>query len=174
MKPTIHAPAVPAKTHKQENWRERDQIIELIAIFKFVKVAGLLAISFGLIKLFDPAVGQKLQSWVFALSESAAHPHILRALTEVTSLSERQIQTLGVIALSYATLYRIEGIGLWHQSRWAEYLTIVATSLLIPLEIYEITRRVTMPRVTALLVNIAAVMYLVYRLRHENERSRIV
>jgi uncharacterized membrane protein (DUF2068 family) len=174
MKPTIHAPAVPARTHKQEPWRERDQIIELIAIFKFVKVAGLLAITFGLLHLFDPAVGAKLQSWVFALSESAAHPHILRGLKTVTSLSERQIQTLGVIALAYATLYMIEGIGLWHQSRWAEYLTIVATSLLIPLEIYEITRRVTVPRVTALIVNVAAVIYLIYRLRHEDEKTRIV
>jgi uncharacterized membrane protein (DUF2068 family) len=174
MKPTIHAPQVPAPTHKQENWRERDQIIELIAIFKFVKVAGLLAISFGLIKLLDPHVGETLQSWVFALSDSATHPHVLDALVKVTSLSARQIQTFGVIALAYATLYMIEGIGLWHQSRWAEYLTIVATSLLIPLEVYEITRRVTVPRVTALVVNLAAVIYLVYRLRHEHERMRIV
>jgi uncharacterized membrane protein (DUF2068 family) len=68
----------------------------------------------------------------------------------------------------------IEGIGLWHQSRWAEYLTIVATSLLIPLEIYEVTRRVTVPRVTALIVNVGAVIYLIYRLRHEDEKTQIV
>jgi uncharacterized membrane protein (DUF2068 family) len=71
-------------------------------------------------------------------------------------------------------LYMIEGIGLWHQSRWAEYLTIVATSLLIPLEIYEVTRRVTIPRIGALVVNVVVVIYLIYRLRHENERVRIV
>lgn len=174
MKPTIHAPATPAPTHKQEHWRERDQIIELIAIFKFVKVAGLLALSFGLIKLLDPAVGERLQSWIFALSETAAHPYALKALVKVTSFSARQIQTFGVIALAYATLYMIEGIGLWHQSRWAEYLTIVATALLIPLEIYEITRRVTVPRVGALVINVIVVIYLIYRLRHEHERIRIV
>ena len=48
MKATLHAPAVPARTHKNENWRERDQMIEIIAIFKFVKAAGLIAIDFGL------------------------------------------------------------------------------------------------------------------------------
>jgi len=174
MKPTIHAPAVPARTHREESWRERDQVIEAIAIFKFIKVAGLIGISFGLRKLLDPAVGEKLQSWIFALSESAAHPYILKGLVQVTSLSSRQIQGLGVIALLYAMLYMIEGIGLWHQSRWAEYLTIVATSLFIPIEIYEITRRLTIPRVGALLVNIIVVIYLIYRLRHENERVRIV
>jgi uncharacterized membrane protein (DUF2068 family) len=174
MKATLHAPAVPARTHKNENWRERDQMIEIIAIFKFVKAAGLIAIDFGLLKLLDPAIAQRMQSWVLALSQSAAHPHVLRALVTVTSFSERRIQTLGVIALAYATLYMIEGIGLWHQSRWAEYLTIVATSLLIPLEIYEIARHATVPKVFALIVNIGAVIYLAYRLRHEDERIRIV
>lgn len=174
MKPTIHAPATPAPTHRQDHWRERDQVIELIAIFKFVKVAGLLAISFGLIKLLDPAVGQKMQSWIFALSESSAHPYILKALVQVTSFSGRQIQSFGVIALFYATLYMIEGIGLWHQSRWAEYLTVIASATLIPLEIYEIYRRVTIPRVGALVINVIVVLYLIYRLRHEDERSRIV
>jgi uncharacterized membrane protein (DUF2068 family) len=68
----------------------------------------------------------------------------------------------------------IEGIGLWHQSRWAEYLTIVATGLFIPLEIYEIFNRVSLPRVAGLIVNVAAVGYLIYRLRHEEERVRII
>lgn len=174
MQPTIHAPAVPARTHKNENWRERDQMIEIIAIFKFVKVAGLLAIDFGLLKMLDPAIAQRMQSWILALSQGAAHPHILKALVTVTSYSPRRLQTLGVIALSYATLYMIEGIGLWHQSRWAEYLTIVATSLLIPLEIYEIVTHMTLPKIIALIVNIGAVIYLAYRLRHEDERIRIL
>jgi uncharacterized membrane protein (DUF2068 family) len=46
--------------------------------------------------------------------------------------------------------------------------------MLIPLEIYEITRRVTVPRVGALVINIVVVIYLIYRLRHEHERSRIL
>ena len=174
MHPTIHAPAVPARTHKNKNWRERDQLIEIIAIFKFVKAAGLIAIDFGLLKMLDPAVAERMQTWILALSESAAHPHVLRALVTITSYSPRHLQTLGVIALFYAMLYMIEGIGLWHQSRWAEYLTIAATSLFIPIEVYEIVRHTTAPKIIALIVNIGAVIYLVYRLRHENERVRIV
>lgn len=174
MKPQIHARATPARTHAKEPWRERDQLIEIIAIFKFVKVAGLLAISFGIINLLQPRTAQRLQSWILALSDSAAHPHILKALVMVSTYNPRHIQALGVVALFYATLYMIEGIGLWHQSRWAEYLTIVATGLFIPLEVYEIIRRVTVPRVAAFMVNLAAVAYLIYRLRHEEERVRII
>lgn len=174
MKPSIHAPAVPASTHKAESWRERDQLIEIIAIYKFVKVAGLLAIDFGIIKLLQPTTADRVQNWILALSNSAAHPHIQRMLEVVTSYSPRKMQALGVVALFYAMLYMIEGIGLWHQSRWAEYLTIIATALFIPFEVYELVRRVTFPRAGALVVNIAAVVYLIYRLRHEEERIRII
>jgi uncharacterized membrane protein (DUF2068 family) len=170
----IHAPAVPAPSHRKENWRERDQIIEIIAIYKFIKVAGLLAIDFGIIKLLQPATAHRIQSWILALSESDAHPHILHGLVLITSLTPRRIEELGVVVLFYAVLYMIEGLGLWFQSRWAEDLTIVATGMFIPLEIYEVVQRVTVPRVGALIVNIGAVVYLAYRLRHENERVRIV
>ncbi len=170
----IHAPAVPAASHRAENWRDRDQIIEIIAIYKFVKVAGLLAIDFGLIKLLQPATGHRIQNWILALSESDAHPHVLRALVQITSYSPRRIQEVGAVVLFYALLYMIEGLGLWFQTRWAEYLTIVATGMFVPLEIYEVVQRVTVPRVGALIINIGAVAYLAYRLRHENERVRIV
>jgi uncharacterized membrane protein (DUF2068 family) len=92
----------------------------------------------------------------------------------IMNLSPRRMQALGAVALFYAMLYVIEGIGLWHQSRWAEYLTIIATATFIPLEIYELYRRLTLPRAGALLVNVAVVMYLVYRLRHPNERVKLV
>jgi uncharacterized membrane protein (DUF2068 family) len=174
MKTDIHARATPARSHRKENWRERDQLIEIIAIFKFVKVAGLLAISFGIIHLLQPGTEAQLQDWILTLSDSAAHPHILKALMTVSSYSPRRIQAAGVIVLFYATLYMIEGIGLWHQSRWAEYLTIVATGLFIPLEIYEIMHHTTVPKIAALIVNVAAVGYLIYRLRHEEERVRII
>jgi uncharacterized membrane protein (DUF2068 family) len=31
----------------------------------------------------------------------------------------------------------VEGGGLFYRKRWAEWLTVVATSLLVPLEVYE-------------------------------------
>ncbi|MEO8193770.1 MAG: DUF2127 domain-containing protein [Gemmatimonadales bacterium] len=174
MRPDIHAPAIPARTHATEHWRERDHVIELIAIFKFVKAAGLIAIDFGVIKLLQPATADRIQSWILALSTSAEHPTVQALLVRLMSYSPRRMQAVGVAALLYATLYIIEGIGLWHQSKWAEYLTITMTSLFIPLEIYELYRKVTVPRAGALIINLAAVAYLAYRLRHPDERVRLV
>lgn len=174
MRPDIHAPAVPARTHAKESWRERDQVIEIMAIYKFVKAAGLIGIDAGFVKLLQPATAERVQSWILALSNSAAHPVLQKYLVMLMNLSPRRMQALGVVALLYAMLYVIEGIGLWHQSKWAEYLTIIATATFIPLEVYELYRRLTFPRAGALLVNVAVVIYLIYRLRHPNERIRLI
>ena len=62
----------------------------------------------------------------------------------------------------------VEGVGLWMRKRWAEYLTIVATSLLIPLEVYELAHHATLLKAGGLVVNVLIVAYLVRVLRrHE-------
>ena len=58
------------------------------------------------------------------------------------------------------------------EKRWAEYLTVVATSLFIPLEIYEIYEKFTWVRVLILIVNLFVVWYLATRLRDEKKENR--
>jgi uncharacterized membrane protein (DUF2068 family) len=62
-------------------------------------------------------------------------------------------------------LFAIEGWGLWREKRWAEYLTVIVTASLIPLEIWEIIRHLTWLKVAALALNIAIVLYLLHLLR---------
>ena len=145
-------------------------MIEAIAIFKFLKALGLIAIAFGAIKLMEPATGDMLARWIDALSATSEHPIIQDYLVRLSSYSARRSQAVGVGALLYATLFMIEGIGLWHEAKWAEYLTVVATSLLVPLEVYELVQRVTLPRAAALVINLGAVAYLVWRLRHPEHK----
>ena len=49
--------------------------------------------------------------------------------------------------------------------RWGEYFAVVATSVFLPLEIHELLNRVTVLRVLALVVNIAAVVWLLWSKR---------
>ena len=55
----------------------------------------------------------------------------------------------------------IEAVGLWLLKRWGEYFAMVATSVGIPYEIYDLTAKVTVLRVGALVINVALVVYLV-------------
>ena len=54
----------------------------------------------------------------------------------------------------------------------AAYLTVVSTSLLLPFELYEIIKRVSMLRVGVLLLNLVIVLYLVNQLRRHTLRAR--
>ncbi len=61
---------------------------------------------------------------------------------------------------AYAVLEGAEAVGLWYQKRWAEYLTFIATTALLPLEIYELTRRLSPFKIVTLVINVAVVVYL--------------
>lgn len=112
--------------------------------------------------------------------EDSAMMHTLR------SVIEAQTKTLAWVAVGlvvYGCLQWLEGIGLWMLKRWGEYFAVVATSLFIPIEIYELVERVTWVRVGALIINIAAVVYIAVSKRlfglrggkaaHEAERHEV-
>ena len=71
----------------------------------------------------------------------------------------------GVAALGYGGLELVEGVGLWRDKLWAEFLTVIATALLLPLELYELVHKPSMLKAAGIAVNVAIVVYLGYRLR---------
>ena len=75
------------------------------------------------------------------------------------------LHLVGAALAAYAVLEGVEAVGLWFQQRWAEYLTLIATAALLPLEVYELTTTVTVLKVVALVVNIAVVVYLLFAKR---------
>jgi uncharacterized membrane protein (DUF2068 family) len=81
----------------------------------------------------------------------------------IRSVVEARTTTLAAVAAAlfiYGILQVIEGVGLWLLKRWGEYFAVVATSLGLPIEIYEMTEKLTVFRVGAFIINVAAVLYL--------------
>jgi uncharacterized membrane protein (DUF2068 family) len=85
---------------------------------------------------------------------------LVHELDRLFSLRRGTLHEIGLALAFYALLEGAEAVGLWFQKRWAEYLTFVATTLLLPLEVYELTKTLSWFKVTALIVNIAIVVYL--------------
>jgi hypothetical protein len=54
---------------------------------------------------------------------------------------------------------------LWFQRRWAEYLTLVATAALLPLEIYELSHTLSPLKLLTFLLNLAIAVYLLFAKR---------
>ncbi len=76
--------------------------------------------------------------------------------------------TLLIVAgalLGYALIELVEGVGLWLAKRWAEYLTVVATAAFLPLEVYELTEKVSAFKIGTLGLNVLAVLYILFAKR---------
>ena len=138
----------------------RNRALRAIAVFKLAKAALLFAAGIGLLRLLHPDFAQRLTHWARSLAWSYDRGFLQSALGKLTGLDSRQLKALGAGAFLYAILFATEGIGLWFSRRWAEYLTLIATGSLLPFEIYELSRKLTVSRASALLINIVVVIYL--------------
>ncbi|MGH3763686.1 MAG: DUF2127 domain-containing protein [Pseudonocardiaceae bacterium] len=90
---------------------------------------------------------------------------LLRELQRAFAAKESTLWLVGLVLAGYALLEGVEAIGLWFAHRWAEYLTFVATTLLLIPEVYELTGRITVTKVITLVINLAVVIYLLYAKR---------
>ena len=145
--------------------------MRLIAAFKLLKALGLLALGIGALKLLHKDVAGEVEHWI-NMFRVDPHNHFIDSLLEKLSiLDDRRLRELSVGTFIYAGVFFVEGIGLALQKRWAEYLTIVTTASLLPIEIYELTRRVSAGRCLALVINVAVVVYLVYELRRFRRKT---
>jgi uncharacterized membrane protein (DUF2068 family) len=147
---------------------EHDAFIKVIIVERIVKAIVLVTLGVGLL-----VAGQN--GWLDRLADYAENQLnldvgrniivqlLFRVLDYIGSFNH--ITILAVGALVYAALEATEGVGLALRRRWAEYLTVIATGILIPYEAYEVVNHVTLFKVGALLLNLAVVGYLAYRKR---------
>ena len=143
----------------------------LIAAFKLMKALGLLALGVGALKLLHKDAAGVVEHWLNVV-RADPHNHYLDLLLEKLSiLDDRRLKEFSVGTFVYAGIFSVEGIGLALRKRWAEYLTIVTTASLLPIEIYELTHRLTAARCLALVINLAIVAYLIYELRRFRKHS---
>jgi uncharacterized membrane protein (DUF2068 family) len=162
--PADEAPAVPRGAAIRDRL-----IIRLLAIERFVRGVAIAGAAFGvwwfrgsqssLRHAFDsdlPLAGQLANRLGYNLLDSPIVNEIHKSLT----ISGTTLVVVAGALAAYGLIELVEGVGLWLLKRWAEYFTVVATAAFLPLEIYELTEKITWLRVGALALNVAAVVYL--------------
>ena len=147
---------------------EHDAFIKVIIVERIAKAVVLTALAIGLL-----VAGQKgwLDTWAdyaenqlnLDVGRGVIMQLLLRALVYIGAFNH--INLIALSAIAYAALEATEGIGLAMRRRWAEYLTVIATGILIPYEAYEVVTRPTLFKFGALILNLAVVGYLAYRKR---------
>ena len=155
---------------KRQSESHGDATLLAIAIFKFVKGAVLLALTFGALTLFHKDVAATVEHWLGQLWIDPDNRYIGALLTKLDLVHTKQLKELSALGAGYSALFLTEGTGLLFRQRWAEWLTIIATTSFIPLEVYELVKKFTAVRLLLLVVNCAIVVFLIYRVRQKHSK----
>jgi uncharacterized membrane protein (DUF2068 family) len=149
--------------------KHHNQWLILIAAFKLLHALLFVAVGVGAYKLLHKDVGDLLTRMAEHLRHSPETRFINFLLKYAPLINDRLLRRIGEVFFLYAGLDLIEGIGLYLEKVWAEYLTLAITASFLPLEIFEVYRRLTPVRVGLLTAN---ALVFVYLLKVVTDRNR--
>jgi uncharacterized membrane protein (DUF2068 family) len=144
----------------------------LIGLFKLFKGLVLVAAGVGALKLLHKDIADVVTHWIELVRIDPDSRFIHGVLAKLFSTTPKQLKDLSAGLFIYAGLFLTEGAGLLLQKHWAEYLTVITTATLIPLEVYELAKRFSTAKVVILAINVAIVWYLIYRIRERRRDLR--
>uniref|UniRef100_E6QKP7 Uncharacterized protein n=1 Tax=mine drainage metagenome TaxID=410659 RepID=E6QKP7_9ZZZZ len=147
--------------------RRRNRWLELIAAYKLLQAMLLISVGFGALKLMHKDIADVLANLVTEMRFNTDGRLISFLLDRAAAVDDPMLRRISVFVFVYAALGLVEGVGLWLEKRWAEYLTAIITASFLPLEIVEILHRVTWFRLGLFAANLAVLVYLVGHLRSQ-------
>ena len=163
--PAASAPVVP----RGKDVRSK-LILRLFALERFLRAIlfGLAAYGlwryrysrYSIEQVFDREL-PIIRSLFRQLGFNIDHSRVVSLLHHALTLSNGSLTLLAAGAAGYALIEIVEGTGLWLAKRWGEYFAMIATSLGLPLEIYDLTRKVSAIALALFAINLALVLYLV-------------
>lgn len=167
--PDGHGPAQDAPVLLRGKALRSAFILRLLAIERFVRGLLILLLGVAVLQFKSSQVGLRQ---VFERDLSAAKPlldqvgwnasdsGLIHSVERALNARGSTLDLVAAFLIFYGLLQLVEGTGLWLLKRWGEYFAVVATSIFLPLEIYELSEKVTALRVGAFVLNLAAVVYL--------------
>jgi uncharacterized membrane protein (DUF2068 family) len=153
--------------------KERTWTIHILAIIKLVKGILLLIVGIKLLTLINKDAAEVFEAFITRHGIDSGNRIVETIAEKLEGVGKTQLIMFSLGSFCYSGLQLTEGIGLWMQKRWAEILTVIATSLLIPVEIYEMYEKFTWVRLLVFAVNIFIVWYLADRLRDEKTVEKL-
>ena len=153
---------------KQRSGSYGDSFLTTIGIFHLVKAAGIIALTLGAAHLFHKDVEAEVERWLNILRVDPDNRFVGGVLTKLNLVHTKELKELTALGAFYSVLFLTQGVGLLLRQRWAEWLTVVATGLFVPWEVYEIVRDFGVWKLALFAFNVAIVGFLVYRIRSKS------
>jgi uncharacterized membrane protein (DUF2068 family) len=147
-------------------------LLRAIGIFKLTKGTLLIAAAISVFHLLHKNLADLIYRWARLLRIAPGNIYVERLVERVLKITNQQLVVIGIVLLVYAGMFIVEGIGLLRLKRWAEWMTVITTSGLIPIELYEVIRRPGWIKVIAMIVNVAIAVYLAMHVAREMKEKR--
>lgn len=142
--------------------RRQRQALRAVAAFEFFKGIFVLAMGFCALALVHKDVWLYAES-LLALFHISTDRHSAQLFLDFAdNVTDARLWAAARIAFAYALLRFTEGYGLWRCRTWAEWVALVSGALLLPLEVRELLRGVTLLRSAVFLGNLAVVFFMLY------------
>ena len=168
--PAASGPAAAAPRVRRDAELRSALILRIFAVERFVRAIIFVFIAYGIWRLkYSRYTIQRefnreypeVRSVLHELGYNVNRSGLVGLIRHTFALDQRTLTWLAIGAAAYTVVEILEAIALWLLKRWGEYFAMVATSAGIPYEIYELVAKVTALRMTAFVINVALVIYLV-------------
>jgi uncharacterized membrane protein (DUF2068 family) len=140
--------------------RHHNQWLILIAAYKLMQALLFVVIGVGALQLLHKDIGDLLTQLADHLRFNPESRFVNFVLDRAEFVTDRLLRRFSIGLFAYAALGMTEGIGLYLEKAWAEYMTLIITASFLPWEIYEVFRHVTAVRSGLLVVNVLVFFYL--------------
>ena len=146
--------------------------VRAVALIEATKGTLVLLVGFGLLSLVHHDV-QRFAERLIAhahLNPAARYPRIF--IDMASQFTDTRLLLLAAGAAAYSIVRFIEAYGLWHARRWAEWFAALTGAVYVPFELFELYERVNWLSLSALILNLTIVIFMLYRVFHaDRERS---
>jgi uncharacterized membrane protein (DUF2068 family) len=137
--------------------------ITLIAILKLIKGTGLILGALGAFELRGMNFESVIQ-WIVDHGHLAPEGRLVTWIWDhLNALTDGRLKLLGEAGLAYGTMQLLESYGLFLRRKWAEWLVVIATSIPLPFEIYELFVEPSWTKTGVLVANAGIAVYLWHR-----------
>jgi uncharacterized membrane protein (DUF2068 family) len=147
---------------KPDPHRRQRRVLRAVAAFELFKGIFVVAMGICAIALLHKDVWLIAESLLGLLRINTDRRSAQLFLDFADSVTDARLWAAARMAFSYAVLRFTEAYGLWKGRTWAEWVALVSGGLLLPWEIRELLRGVSVLRSGLLLGNLAVVFYMLH------------
>ena len=131
-----------------------------IALFEAVKGVLALAAVSGVLSLRQTDLHAATDAFLVRHGIDPEQHYTRMFIESVAKATNHHVGQLAALGVAYALIRFVEGYGLWHGRRWAEWFAVMSAGIYLPLELQHLGHHATLLNEGVTFINVVAILYL--------------